>query len=195
MNTPSHILIGAAFFGRPSNPYVTLGALAGGLAPDIPMFVMVLWSTQVLGLPDQEVFGRLYFSAGWQAVFSIDHGFFVWSAMFAVAIWGGLAVLRAFAGAALLHAVADFLTHHDDARRQFWPLTEWVFRSPVSYWDPRHYGPAFAVLEFSVVILLSVFLCWRLRRTWERALVLTVAAPVVVSFVLTGSVHVLHGMG
>lgn len=41
MNMPAHIQMGAALFGWPSSPSMTLGALAGGLALDIPMFMMV----------------------------------------------------------------------------------------------------------------------------------------------------------
>lgn len=159
------------------------------------MLVMVLWATRVVGLPEHDVFGQLYFSAGWQAVFSIDHGFFVWGSLLGLAVWSSLAVLRAFAGSGLLHALADFLTHHDDARRQFWPVTTWIFQSPVSYWDPRHYGEIFGFIELALVILLSTLLLRRLRRTWERILILAVAAVVILPVVLTGGFHGLHGMG
>ena len=195
MNTASHILIGAAILGRPSIPAITLGAMAGGLVPDLPMFAMVMWSTLVLGLPGEVVFGQRYFSEAWQTVFSIDHGFLVWGSLFAFAVWHKLAVLHAFAGAGILHALADFLTHHDDARRQFWPLSKWVFNSPVSYWDVRHYGAMFAPFEAGVVIVLSMLLILRLQRGWERALILTIAAAVIVTFLLTGSLHGMSGMG
>lgn len=195
MNTPSHMLIGAAVFGRPLVPATLLAALAGGLVPDVPMFALILWSTRVLGLPEAQVFGELYFSETWQAIFAVDHGFFVWGALMALALWRGMPVLRAFAGAGLLHAVADFLTHNDDARRQLWPLTDWVFRSPVSYWDRQFYGSQFAVFEIGLAVVLTTFLCWRVRRWWERALVLAVAAPLVLPVLLTGSLHGLHGMG
>ena len=159
------------------------------------MLVMVLWSTRVLGLPEHGVFGQLYFSDAWQVIFAIDHGFFVWSTMLGLTVWGSFVVLRAFAGSGLLHALADFLTHHDDARRQFWPITDWVFRSPVSYWDARYYGEVFAMFELALVVLLSTVLLWRLRRTWERALILAIAAIVVLPVILTGGFHGLHGMG
>ena len=195
MNTASHILIGAAILGRPSIPAISLSAMVGGLVPDLPMFAMVIWSTLVLGLPGEVVFGQLYFSEFWQTVFSIDHGFLFWGGLLAFSLWLKLAVLHAFAGAGLLHALADFLTHHGDARRQFWPLSNWVFSSPVSYWDVRHYGAIFALFEIGVVILLSILLFLRSQRIWERALILTVAAAVIVPFVLTGSLHGMSGMG
>lgn len=169
--------------------------MAGGLVPDLPMFAMVIWSTLVCGLPGDVVFGQLYFSDVWQTVFSIDHGFLVWGSLLAFADWQKLGILRAFAGAGLLHALTDFLTHHDDARRQFWPLSNWVFNSPVSYWDVRHYGAIFALFEVGVIILLSTLLFSRSQRIWERALILTIAATVIVPFVLTGSLHGMSGMG
>jgi len=103
--------------------------------------------------------------------------------------------LRAFAGSGLLHAFADFLTHHDDARRQFWPVSDWVFQSPVSYWDGRFYGDIFAPLEFGLVIALAAFLLWRLEKWRDRLAVLAIAAFVVAPALWTGSLHGLHGMG
>lgn len=195
MNTPSHMLIGAAVFARPLVPASLLAALAGGLAPDLPMLGMVLWSTRIIGLPEHEVFGRLYFSEGWQAVFAVDHSLLLWGALLAVAVRSGSVVLRAFSGAGLLHAIADFLTHHDDARRQLWPLSDWVFRSPVSYWDPRYFGDVFGIFELGLVLVLAIFLCWRMRLWWQRALTLGVAAILLVPVLLTGGLHGLHGMG
>ena len=195
MNTPSHMLIGAAVCTRPLAPATLIAALAGGLAPDLPMFAMVLWATRVVGVPEHEVFSTLFFSETWQSVFAIDHSFFIWGGLLGLAVWCRQIILRAFAGAGLLHALADFLTHHDDARRQFWPVSDWVFRSPVSYWDARFYGDIFGVFEVALVLTLTALLCARLSRWRERALVLAVAAPMVVPILLTGSLHSLHGMG
>jgi hypothetical protein len=111
-----------------------------------------------------------------------------------LALWRRQLILRAFAGAGLLHALADFLTHHDDTRRQLWPVSDWVFRSPVSYWNPQFYGEAFGMFEVALVVGLTSFLCWRLERWRDRALVLAVAAPLLAPVLLTGSLHGLHGM-
>ena len=195
MNTPSHMLIGAAVFARPLAPATLIAALAGGLAPDLPMFAMVLWATRVVGVPEHEVFSTLFFSETWQSVFAIDHSFFIWGGLLGLAVWRRQIILRAFAGAGLLHALADFLTHHDDARRQFWPVSDWVFRSPVSYWDARFYGDIFGVFEVALVLTLTALLCARLSRWRERLLLIAIAALVVVPVILTGGVHGLHGMG
>ena len=159
------------------------------------MFAMVLWATRVVGVPEHEVFGTLFFSETWQSVFAVDHSFLVWGGLLGLAVWCKQIILRAFVGAGLLHAFADFLTHHDDARRQFWPVSDWVFRSPVSYWDARFYGNVFGMFEVALVVMLAAFLCWRLARWRERLLVLVVAAPVLLPVLMTGSLHGLHGVG
>lgn len=195
MNTPAHMLIGAAVFASPNATKTLVAALVGGLAPDLPMLVMVLWSTRILNMPTHEVFGQLYFSEGWQAVFAIDHGFLIWASLFGLAMLHGSFLLRAFAGSGFLHIATDFLTHHDDARRQFWPITDWVFLSPISYWDERYYGGVFAPLEFGLVLVLTAVLLWRLQSWRDRALVFAVAAVVIIPLLWTGSLHGLHGMG
>jgi membrane-bound metal-dependent hydrolase YbcI (DUF457 family) len=195
MNTPTHVLIGAALFARRAEPRITLAAFAGGLAPDLAMFALVLWSVRIAGIPEHQVFGVLYFSDAWQRVFAVDHSFFVWGGLFAVATLRALPVLRAFAGAGLAHAAADFVTHNDDARRQLWPITDWVFRSPVSYWEPRFYGNVLAPVEVGLVILLTVLLLLRLTRWWERALTLAAASVLIVPILLSGGFHGLHGPG
>ena len=189
------MLIGAAVFARPVVPSTLVAAMLGGLAPDVPMFALVLFSTRLVGIPQHEVFGDLFYSDSWQAIFAVDHSFFVWGLLLALGHWRRHLILTAFAGAGLLHAATDFVTHHDDARRQFWPVSDWVFRSPVSYWDPNYYGGIIGVFEVGLAGALTVLLCLRLRQWRERLLVLGVSAPLLISILLTGDLHGLHGMG
>jgi hypothetical protein len=58
-----------------------------------------------------------------------------------------------------LHSFVDVLTHYDDGPLLFWPLN-WSLRfsSPVSYWDPAHYGSIFAPFELALVIALTGYL-------------------------------------
>lgn len=195
MNTPTHILIGAALFARRDRPAVTLAAFAGGLVPDLAMFAMYGGAVWILGIPERTVFGSLYFSDTWQAVFAIDHSFFVWGGLVALGLALRRPVLAAFAGAGLAHAAVDFVLHNDDARRQLWPVSDWVFRSPVSYWDPAYYGNIVAPVEAGLVLVLAVLLLRRLRRWWEIAMTLAAALVIWLPIVLTGGLHGLHGMG
>lgn len=194
MNTPTHMIIGGALWAKQDRPGSLIAAFAGGLAPDLPMIAMVLFATKVTGVPAQDVYGILYFSDGWQRVFAIDHSFLVWGLVLAAGYLLRVFTLTAFAGSGLAHAAVDFLTHHDDARQQLWPFTDWKFASPFSYWDPAYFGSIVAPLEALLVFVLTIMLVFQLRRLWEKALTLAISAIFLVPIVVTGGFHGLHGM-
>lgn len=161
MQTPTHLIIGIAAFGRKGDWRVNTAALFGGFLPDASLYLMVIWHLKVLRTPPQVVFDELYFSDAWQSIFAIDNSFFIWGAVLAVALIWKNAILTAFAGAGLLHLALDFPLHHDDGRPHFWPLTNWVFNSPVSYWDPSAYGLYVAIIELILVLGLLYLLAKR----------------------------------
>lgn len=72
--------------------------------------------------------------------------------------------------AALLHLASDLPVHVDDAHAHFWPLSEWRFRSTVSYWNPTHNGNWFALFEIAIGVVLSFVLWRRFHAVWVRAL-------------------------
>lgn len=170
MNTPTHLLIGVAVFGRAHKPALTTAALLGALAPDLSLYLMIFWAVYLQGKPHHEVFDQLYYSDAWQAVFAVDNSFILWGIVLGVAIWRRWPLLLGFAGAAFLHLLCDFPLHGEDARRHFWPLSDWVFHSPVSYWDRRHYGGIVGALELGVALAMIVILWRRHRVIWTRLL-------------------------
>ena len=161
--------------------------------PDLPLILMVAWSLWVMRIPADVVFGRLYFSDAWQGIFSIDHSFLLWGALLSAAIVRRMPVLKAFAGAGLLHAGVDFLVHHDDARRQFWPISNFVFHSPVSYYDRAHYGGILAPLEAVLDAACAAILVLRLTGLWQRAAVVIAAAFVVLPVSALTIYHEIYG--
>lgn len=140
MNTPAHLLIGAAAFARPARGRILAAALIGAVLPDLSLYLMAGISLHVLNIPPGVVFDQLYFSPAWQTVFAIDNSFVLWALALMVGLWRGWPVLVAGAGAGLLHLGMDFLLHAGDGRPQFWPFSNWVFHSPVSYWDKSHHA-------------------------------------------------------
>jgi len=138
VNTPAHLIFGFAAFGRPGAPRVTTAAVMGALLPDLSLYLMAGTALTVLGIPAQRVFDELYFSDAWQTVFAIDNSFVLWGALLGAAVYIGSAVLRALAGAGLLHIATDFALHHDDGRAHVWPFSDWPFESPGSSWDSSH---------------------------------------------------------
>lgn len=160
MNTPAHLILGAAAFARPAERRYLLAALLGGLAPDLSLYLMAGVSLTLLQIPPQVVFGELYFSDAWQTVFAIDNSVLLWGGLLGLAVWRGRAGLTAFAGAGLLHVALDFPLHHDDGRAHFWPLSDWVFESPFSYWDMAHGAGVIGPME-GALCGIATYLLWR----------------------------------
>ena len=152
MNTPAHLIFGTAVFAKDHPRSTYWAALAGAFAPDASLYVMTIVSIWVMGVPAQVVFGEYYYSDAWQSVFAVDNSFILWGALVGFAMWRKLPALLAFLGAGLLHLAFDFPLHTHDARMHFWPVTDWVFVSPFSYWDnAAHAGTIGPIALFGAV--------------------------------------------
>jgi hypothetical protein len=184
MNTPAHLIFGLTAFGKAGRPAVTGAAFVGAMLPDLSLYVLVGWHLQVLGTSPQIVFGQLYFSDGWQSIFRIDNSFILWGIAFAFGAMLRAPIVIALCGAALLHLGFDFLLHNDDGRAHFWPLSNWVFQSPVSYWDPDHYGNIAGSVEVALSLLCCGILWRRFLGVWMRALIVLLGLIEFTPFVL-----------
>ncbi|MEM6940197.1 MAG: cobalamin biosynthesis protein CobQ [Pseudomonadota bacterium] len=172
MNTPAHLLLGAAAFsGRHADRRLIWAGMIGGLLPDVSLYVLAGVSLLVLRIPPQVVFDELYFSDLWQSIFAIDNSFFVWGLLCALSLWRRIDWAVALTAAALLHLALDFPLHHDDGRPHFWPLSAWVFESPVSYWDRGHYAMYVAPVETLLSAACALWL-WAQRPGWLLSLVI-----------------------
>lgn len=169
MNTPAHLLIGAAVTGKRGNRGVIWAAMAGGLAPDLSLYLLAGSAMYLFGIPPRVVFDELYFSDLWQTIFAVDNSFFLWGALLALALWRRSPWAVAFAGAGLIHLCLDFPLHHDDGRPHFWPLSDWIYQSPLSYWDVRHGAALISPLEGALAAVAAVRL-WLWRPGWKIGL-------------------------
>jgi hypothetical protein len=174
MNTPTHLILGAAAFGKPGASIVTACALAGAFMPDLSLYAMAGWHLLVLDTPPNVVFNQLYFSDNWQSVFAVDNSFILWGLLFALGLFIKRQTLIAFAGAGFLHLLFDFPLHNDDARQHFWPVSDWVYHSPFSYWDRAHHGDIIAPLELAFSVVLLAFL-WRKFQGAKARAAITIA--------------------
>ena len=168
MNTPAHLLIGAAVFAHPARGPVLWTAVLGSLLPDLSLYAMAGVSLFVLNIPPQVVFDELYYSSAWQTVFAIDNSFVLWGAALCLGLWRGWRLVTVAAAAGLLHLVADFLLHAGDGRPQFWPFSTWVFHSPISYWDSNHHALWVAPLSVLTCVVAFVVLWRNGLSAWGR---------------------------
>lgn len=167
MNTPAHLIVGAAAFGHDRK--TMWAAIGGGILPDLSLYLLVFWAMFVQQIPESVIFNQFYFSDAWQGIFAVDNSFILWGAVLGLGLYLTSGALTAFAGSGLVHIGSDFLLHHDDGRAHFWPLSDWVFESPFSYWDSGHHalwiGPILALVTLVCVVVLwrrHAPLGWRL---------------------------------
>ncbi len=169
MHTPAHALLAAALLARPGAPRRNAAALAGGVLPDLSLFVMVGWERLVAGHDWDRVFQEDFRAPFWQAVFATDNSIPLYALLLAVGLALGPGWLPVFAAAALLHLACDLPLHNEDARPHFEPFTDWVFRSPVSYWDPARHGGIVGPLELALCALCCLALWRRFGGAGARA--------------------------
>jgi hypothetical protein len=162
------MLLGAAAFGGRDRRALT-AAVLGGLAPDVPSFALVLWAGAVQRMPAKEIFETAYFSDAWQLWLAPAHSAPLWLAGLLLALALRARAAGAFAAAGLLHLLCDFPLHADDPHRHFWPLGDWRFESPVSYWDPDRFGLWVQPLEIALGIGLVLLLARRHPGRLPRA--------------------------
>lgn len=170
MNTPAHLLLGVAAFGKPEKRGTVPAAFLGAFAPDISLYLMVAVSIWGMGIPAETVFRELYYSDAWQSVFAVDNSFILWGLALGLAVWRRSSVLVALCGAAILHLALDFPLHTHDARQHFWPVTDWVFESPVSYWDNAAHAGVVSPIALSLSAGALVVIWSRSRVLWLRGL-------------------------
>lgn len=166
MNTPAHLLIGAAAFGLSGQRATVWAAFFGAVLPDLSLYILAGSALFMFGISSEVVFNELYYSDTWQRIFAIDNSFLIWGAAFGAALWSQKPWATALTGAGLLHLCIDFPLHHDDGRAHFWPITNWVFECPVSYWDRAYGGLWFAPLGALVAVLAAAVL-WRRKLGWH----------------------------
>lgn len=170
MNTPAHLILAAAAFARPNQRGTLTAALCGAIAPDLSLYLLVGWHIGVLGTPAEIVFSDLYYSSHWQSIFAIDNSVFVWGLILALALHRRWLWVKVFSASALLHLAFDLPLHAGDGRPHFWPVSDWVFNSPVSYWDSQFFGWLIGPFGLVAAAAITVALIRRYRSIASRLL-------------------------
>lgn len=172
MNTAAHAIVNLLIFRKSARDTHALAIISGALLPDAPMFIFYLQS-KIQGLSERVIWRDSYYDTGWQNLFDAFHSFPLLGLAWLLAWRARLQVLCIFFASMVMHSLFDFPLHHDDAHRHFWPLFDFRFASPISYWDPGHYGQFIAPLELLVVVAGGA---WLLRTSESTILFRCVAA-------------------
>lgn len=172
MNTPAHAIFNLALLSRKQQPQWNPLIIWGALIPDLAMFGFYFWLKTVIDVPESQIWRTEYYRPSWQLLFDFFNSIPLALIGMGVMIYAkrtGIALLFA---SILLHCLEDLPVHHDDAHRHFWPLSNFRFESPVSYWDPSHYGDIVSRLELVLMLVASVCVFGRVRSRWTKALLI-----------------------
>ncbi|MEM9771399.1 MAG: hypothetical protein AAF889_07335 [Cyanobacteria bacterium P01_D01_bin.73] len=181
MNTPSHAIINLAILGRKKRPDWNWPIVLGSLIPDLAMFVFYGWAKLISRLPERQIWDVAYYEPFWQNVFDVWNSIPLSLVGIGVGVWVNRqekwrqwqwlgTVIAICCASVLLHCLVDLPVHREDAHRHFWPLTNARFESPISYWDPNHYGNIFSLFEIALVLILSLYVFRLIRSWWGKGL-------------------------
>jgi len=166
MNTPAHAIVNLLLFGKKQRQHHAVVIMVGALLPDLPMLLFYL-QAKWRGLSESEIWHHDYFAANWQALFDTFHSFPLLGLACFMAWRLQKPVYLVFFASMFVHSCFDFPLHNADAHHHFFPLSMWQFHSPLSYWDPQHYGRVIAVIELFTVLIGGA---WLLRTSGSHAL-------------------------
>ncbi len=160
MNTPSHAILNLFAIDRAFSltPALRWAAIGGGILPDLPIFGFYIWAKFAARLPESKIWSEAYYWPVTQAIVAVFHSIPIAVFLLAIATWQRWPVVQVLCLSCILHDLGDLPLHNSDAHRHFFPLSDWRFISPVSYWNPQHYGAIAAAVEFGMVAIASLVL-------------------------------------
>ena len=82
--------------------------------------------------------------------------------------WRKSLIVLLLSASMAMHVALDLPLHHDDGHRHVWPLSDWRFVSPVSYWDPQHHGNIVQPIEMLLALGCGVILLFRYQQRAAR---------------------------
>jgi len=176
VTSPAHAIAGMLALSRREQPTYTAPAVFGSLLPDLPIVLFYAVHKTFLHTAEGEIWLHAYFLPRWQAVFDSFHSLPL-IAIVMIVSWR-LTARNAFvvSAAMALHVLLDLPFHHGDAHRHLFPFSNWRFVSPVSYWDPRHFGHSMFWIESVFVLVGGAILLRRHHTHGSRLTVVTIVA-------------------
>lgn len=144
VNSPTHSLIALAVLAKPDSPRRNTAIFLGSIVPDLMIYLWAPYQAFVQQRSWQDIWSKLYFEAPMQNLIAYVNSVPIYTVLalagyaYRTTVVGKLCL--GFSLAALLHIAFDFPVHSHDAYRHFWPLTDWRFHSPLSYYEIDHHA-------------------------------------------------------
>lgn len=176
MNTPAHAIFNLALLNRKNRPQWNPLIIWGALIPDLAMFGFYFGLKLTTNIPESQIWGVEYYRPFWQNLFDFYNSIPLALLGLGLMLYfkrTGIALLFA---SILLHCLEDLPLHHEDAHRHFWPLSDFRFESPVSYWDRNYYGGIVGPIEQGLMLVASIYVFKRVRSRWTKGLLIVANA-------------------
>lgn len=175
MRTLSHLIINSALFKKVNPSGIPRSAfLLGAVLPDIPLGMLhigyYVYSHFVLGIPSPGLmppgFDYLFFNNPWWIA---SHNFLhspTALLIYLILLWKFRNKIMSIGHwlfwmvvGSTIHTTLDIFTHFDDGPLLFWPFDLHTrFHSPISYYDPFHFGMVFTIFEWILDALLLAYI-------------------------------------
>jgi len=172
MNSPTHTLLALALLSKRGETKRNWAVILGSLIPDAAIWLWAPYQSLVNGVSGETMWRELYFAEPMQNLIAYFNSIPTYGALAVLGyvmrakMWGKL--LLFFALAALIHMATDLPVHNHDAYRHFWPLSDWRFISPFSYYEREHHAAWVSVVE-SALALISIITLWsRFPKLWVK---------------------------
>lgn len=167
MRTVSHALITVALGKKIKLRRPNLWSfLVGSVLPDLPLlvlssFTMLTSSSWKVGM--QEMHKNYFANPVWIILHNFLHSFVILGVIGLISLFPQNNYWKQqiwwFTAGALLHTFIDIFTHSGDGPLFLFPLSWTIrFNSPISYWDPAHFGKPFTLFEYGLDGLILVYL-------------------------------------
>ena len=187
MNTPTHSLLALALLSKRGQTKRNWAVFIGSLLPDAVIYIWAPYQMFIKRENGARIWDELYFEAPMQNAVALFNSIPIYGALAAIGylqrekLWGKC--LLVFALAALIHMATDLPVHNHDAYRHFWPISEWRFYSPFSYWEVDHHAGWVSLIE-AAIALGSIFILWRrFPKLWVK-IVLGVLAAIYIALLV-----------
>jgi hypothetical protein len=161
VNTPSHAIVNLSLFSAFSTAQqndLGLAIALGAVLPDLPIFALYLWAKLIKRQPERDIWVITYELPFWQNLVAAFHSIPLALLGLAIAYLAGATAIAVCMGSMILHSLFDLPVHNSDAHRHLFPFSNYRWLSPLSYWDPKHYGLQVSLVERLSVIALCVYL-------------------------------------
>lgn len=204
MITPSHIIYSwalARYTKKVASPSEskektlhlrTSAFVLGALLPDIPVYIFFVVCGLIWGLPHQILWDDMYFNSWWSLPITLAHSFIFWPIIIGTSSYIGWKFIKWMSISALFHSVIDFFVHTEDAYRHWYPLSDWKFHSPISYWNSAEYGHLVSMFDSLLVLGLLTYLYTKYVGRW-RIVIISIGILYIIRLVAEPFISMTHG--